>query len=57
MLNTAREGDVSAIIPFFDHLSIFVSFFISLESKKAIRPCSLQLYVSLYVIRSIGNTP
>ena len=36
----------------FDHLSIFVSFCISLESKKAIRLCSLQLYASLYVVRS-----
>lgn len=37
----------------FDHLSIFVPFCISLESKKAIRLCSLQLYVSLYVVHSI----
>lgn len=52
MLNTATEGLLEQLF-LFDHLSIFVSFCISLESKKAIRLCSLQLYVSLYVVRSI----
>lgn len=56
MLNTARERAVSTIIPFWSFIYICV-FFMSLEPKKAIRPCSLQLYVSLYVICSIWYTP
>lgn len=48
MLNTATLEQLFL----FAHLSIFVSFCISPESKKAIRLCSLQLYVSLYVVHS-----